>query len=405
MSSQKKLNGLLILFLTCLLTAFPYAEAKEEQTISPWLYKRLEAVEKQLALNSYAEAKTLLQETLKKQTKENYERAITLRTLASVYALQGDYKKSAFYLEKSLSTQSLPQEQKRRALLNLAQLHMANGQFQKTITIMEAWLQQTEKPTGEDRILLAQAYAQLKQYKKALPHINRAIGSSKKPVEAWYQLQLALNYELERYDQCAATLRNLILYYPTKKRYWTELASIYQQLEKFTEALAIMELAYQKALLTKSRELIRLASLYLQLEIPKKSATLLKKAFKKGAIKRTEENLVLLANSHIQAREYKQAEQPLRQAAEISKTGKLYIRLGRIQIEREDWAAASDALKLGLKKGALKYPGQAWLLFGISCHESGDSNCAQMAFTKALAFKKQKKNAQQWLNFLTESKI
>ncbi len=405
MMAKKGRNNILFLLFLCLLTPFQSAEAKERQTVSSWLYKRLETVEKQLTLKAYNKATTLLQVTLKKLQKTNYEQAITLRTLASVYALQGNYKQSAFFLEKSLATQSLPREQKLRTQLNLAQLYMADSQFQKAITVMEKWLRQAENPTGQDRILLAQAYAQLKQYKKALPQIKQAIASSPKPVEAWYQLQLALNYELERYSQCAAILKKLVRYYPTKKRYWTELAGIYQQLKKFKDALAIMELAYQKSLLNESKELIRLANLYLYLEIPAKSVTLLEKAFQENRIEQTEKNLEQLANSLIQAREYKRAEKPLEQAAKLSKTGQLYIRLGRIQIERESWSEAHLSLKRGLKKGSLKYPGQAWLLSGISCHESGDPLCAREAFTKALAFKKQKKSAQQWLNFLAESNI
>jgi tetratricopeptide (TPR) repeat protein len=391
----------LLLFVTLL---FPVvSSAAGGQTVSSWLYKRLEAVEKQLSKKEYKKATALLQKTLKKLPRKNYERAVVLRSLASINAMQGRYKKAIKRLEQSIATAALPKEQMAAAQLNLGQLYMADGQYQKTVDILEAWLKEAEKPKPQDQILLAQAYAQLKQYRKALPLVNRAVATSKKPVESWYQLQLALNYELERYRQCAVVLQKLVRFYPTKKRYWKELVGIHQQLKDYKSALAVMALAHQKSLLTESKELVQLANLYLYLDTPLKASQILEKELSSGKIKRTEKNLELYANSLIQAKEYKRAEKPLKEAAALSKKGRLYIRLARIQIEQEQWKKAEGNLKKGLKKGKLRRKGEAWLLLGVSCYEQNKPICSRRAFNKAAQFKRQKKSAQQWLNYINEA--
>ncbi|RLA21627.1 MAG: hypothetical protein DRQ56_00185, partial [Gammaproteobacteria bacterium] len=366
----------LLVILFILLFSSASFSAGGNKTVSSWLYKRLEAVEKQLVLKEYAKATLLLQKTLKKLPNKNYERAVVLRSLASVNAMQGHYKRALPLLEESLETGALPKEQASRARLNLGQLYMADGQYQKTVSIMEKWLRETEKPAPQDQILLAQAYAQLKQYKKALPLVDKAVAASPKPVESWYQLQLALNYELGRYRQCAVVLQKLVRFYPDKKRYWKDLVGIHQQLKDYKSALAVMELAHQKALLIEDKELIQLANLYLYLDMPLKASRLLEKELGSGKVEKTEKNLELLANSFIQAKEYKRAERPLREAAELSKNGLLYIRLARILIEQEQWRSAQRNLMKGIKKGNLKNPGEAWLLMGVSCYERNKSVCS-----------------------------
>ncbi len=391
-----------LLILVVVLFSSVSFSASNSKTISSWLYKQLEAVEKQLSAKEYVKATSLLQKTLKKLPNKNYEQAVVLRSLASVSAMQGHYKKAIPLLERSLATEALPKNQAASAYLNLGQLYMADGQYRKTIAIMEKWLREAKKPVPQDYILLAQAHAQLKHYKKALPLVDKAIAESKKPVESWYQLQLALNYELERYQKCAAILQKLVRFYPEKKRYWKDLVGVHQQLKDFKSALAVMELAYQKALLIKSKELTQLANLYLYLDTPLKAAKLLEKELKAGKIERTEKNLELFANSLIQAKEYKRSEEPLKEAAELSKKGQLYVRLARIQIEQEQWKKAQKNLGKGLKKGKLRSTGEAWLLLGVSCYEQNKSVCSRRAFNKAANFKKQKKSAQQWLQYIAE---
>lgn len=393
-------NFFLILMAVALFLTSHASGAARGQEISSWLYKKLEAVEKHISEKRYAEANELLQSSLKKLKKQNFERAVVLRSLASVAAIQGHYRKASEFLGKSLATNALPKEQARRASINLGQLLIADGQYKKAVTHLEPLMSDSDQVKPADQVLLAQAYAQLKQYKRALKWVDKAVSSSSKPAESWYQLQLALNYELRQFRKCAEILGTLVRLYPDKRRYWTELSGIYQQLKAFDKALAVTELAYRKGLLKKEKEIVLLAQLYLHQESPLMAARLVEKELDSGRVKRTEKNLELLANSLIQAREFKKAEEPLLEAAELAVKGRLSVRLARIYIEQEKWEKARSALSRGLKKGGLKSPGEAWLMVGIACYELDDQPCSQKALNKAKSYKKQKKSAKQWLEYI-----
>ena len=44
----------------------------------------------------------------------------------------------------------------------------------------------------------------------------------------------------------------------------------------------------------------------------------------------------------------------------------MFVRLGEVQVQREDWPAAITAVQRGVDKGQLKDPGNAQLMLGIA---------------------------------------
>ena len=397
---SKSLKVGLISLILCILAPLLYAEEKPA-AISPWLYKQLSKAEKLIGKQAYPQARQKLQKILPKLDKNSYEQAITLRTLASVYALENQYKKAAQLLEQALATKALTDQQQQEAILNLGQLYMATEQYQKAVDKLDPWLKQNPATKNTQvRILLANAYAQLKQYRKALPHIEHVIKNSKKPKESWLQLNLALYYELENYSAAAGVLRRLVAQYPDKKDYWQQLASIYQQLQQFSNALTIKYLAYKKGFINSETEILQLFNLFLYNKQPYQAANLLNKELSSKSLKQTAANWELLANAWTSAREYKKAINALEKASLLHEKGELYLQLGRIHVEQELWQAAITAIKKALKKGSLKQTGEAYILLGMSYYETQQLKSAKNAFTKAQQYRKTRKSAGQWLNYI-----
>jgi len=73
-----------------------------------------------------------------------------------------------------------------------------------------------------------------------------------------------------------------------------------------------------------------------------------------------------LANCWIAAAEYDRSIAPLTRAGELSATGDMFVRLGEVQIQREDWEGATQALRRGIDKGQLKDAGKAQMLMGVA---------------------------------------
>jgi tetratricopeptide (TPR) repeat protein len=393
-----------LILAICFSLSTPTFAEKKPQQLPVWLYKKLEKTEAFIAKKSYPQAEQGLKEAIAKVKPNSYGHAMTLRSLSSVYALNGQYKKAGKALAQCVALNILPEDQEQQALLNLGQLYMATEQYTKAIQTLEPWLAKHSSSDADINALIANAYTQLKKYRKALPYIEKAISQSKKPNESWYQLNLALYYQIENYSSAAGILKILIRKHPHKKQYWEQLSSTYQQLKNYKKALSTQQLAYKKKLLTSEKEILNLANLFLYTGAPYKAAKLLDHELKQKAIKHTSKNWEILANSWQQAKEFDRAISALETASTLNSKGSLYQQLGSIYASQEKWDHAITSLNKAINKGELKNQGSAYLLLGMSYFELNKTSQAKKVFLQAAQYSKTKKEARQWLNFIEKSK-
>lgn len=394
------MKRLCILSLMACALSMPSAEAAEA-TISPELFTKLQGTDRLIADKAYIKARQQLQSMLNDSKADSLDQAVVLRSLSSVYAFEQQYGKAAELLSKSVALNILPEAQQQAAVLNLGQLYMATEQYRKAVEVLEPWLAKYPVPDVQTHVMLANAYTQLKQYRKALPHIAKAIQSTSKPEESWYQLQLALFYELKDYQSAIPVLRKLVAANPSKKDYWSQLASVYQQLNQYTQAATIKHLAYKKGLLNSERDVLDLVGLFLYAGSPYRAASTLQSELNLKKVAHTAKNWELLANAWTQAREFNKAIQALETASKLDEKGDHYLQLGQIYYEQENWSSAIVAINKALSKGGLKNPGNAYMILGMSYYESKKTEQARQAFAKARNFPNNRKTAEQWISYLS----
>lgn len=395
-----KLRFILILLCSLYITPTFSAEGNKTTVVSPGVYKKLQLTDKLIAEKSYARAQQQLQSLLKDVSKNGYEEATVLRSLSSVSALRENYRQAAEYLARCLALKVLPKQQEQQATLNLGELYMADGQHAKAIATLKPWLAQNRNPDAHTHVLLANAYAQLKQFQSALRHIEKALKQTRNPPDSWYQLQLALYYEIKNYRAAAEVLTKLVRIYPDNKDYWIQLVSVYQQTKDYTKAASIKHLAYQKGLLSSGKDLLDLVNLYLYIGSPYKAGKLLNAEINSKRISHSSKHWELLANAWTQAREYDKAIDALKTAAKLSNQGNLYQRIGQIHFAREHWPLAIDAINKAFKRGGIKQPGQAYLILGMSHFELGNKSQARKALLQAAQYSNSRKSANQWLSYI-----
>lgn len=393
-----------LILAICFSLSTPVLAEKKPTPLPAWLYKKLEKSESFIAKKSYSQAEQELKGAIAKATPNSYGHAIVLRSLSSVYALNGQYKKSAKALAQCVALKKLSDEQEQQALLNLGQLYMATEQYTKAIQTLEPWLANHSSSDADINALISNAYTQLKKHRKALPYIEKAISLSKKPNESWYQLNLALYYQLENYSSAATILKKLIQKYPHNKQYWEQLSSTYQQLKQYKKALSVQQLAYKKKLLTSEKEILNLANLFLYTGAPYQSAKLLDHELKQKKIKHTSKNWEALASSWQQAKEYDRAITALETASKLNDKGSLYQQLGSIYASQEKWQHAVTSLNKAISKGGLKNQGSTYLLLGMSYFELKKTGQAKKVFLQAAKYSRTKKEAKQWLEYIKTSK-
>jgi tetratricopeptide (TPR) repeat protein len=240
------------------------------------------------------------------------------------------------------------------------------------------------------------AYYQLEDFDQAIVQAKKANELSREPRESWLRLLAALYSHEQDHVNAALVLEELVLRFP-KKPYWVQLSLIYGAKEDYRTSLAVQQVAYAQGFLTEDKELRRLARSYLYHDMPYPAARVLEMGLEANTIESNASSFELLANSWIAAREYERSLPPLVQAAELSENGDLYVRLGQVYLQREEWNAAATPLQKAIEKGSLKNPGNAQLLLGIAYYNDERVGRARSSFARARRHDSTRVAADRWI--------
>jgi tetratricopeptide (TPR) repeat protein len=346
------------------------------------------------------------QEAIEKLTKiadkgSDYEKAVVNYNLGFAYSAKSDNAGAVKAFAKALSFKALPRLQKEQLEFNLGQLYIVAGQYDEGIKTLQQYIETScSAVTADAHIFLANALAERKRYAEALPQIDLAISKSKQPKELWLQMKLAIAYELKEFKGCAESLVGLIAMVPAKADYWKQLSSIFYEMKKDAESVAVLALAERQGFVQKPNEVKNLYSVYMAMELPFKAGALMQDAVDKGRMPATEENYESIADAWINAREAARAETTLKKLASMSEKGEYYFKLGAMYGDDERWKESVEMLQKALDKG-VKRGGEAWMRMAVAQHGLKNTSGAIASLQKAITFDETRKQAGEWLRHLS----
>lgn len=382
-----------------------FAAEGKQYLLQQSTHEGLTQVQEMMEQNRFRDAEQVLKQLLNTTQVDSYDRAMVQQTLGYVYSSTEQYEQAAKQFKQALDSQTLPEEVDHNLRYNLAQIVIMQEQYQQGITLLKRWLEKEQSPPPEAHVLIANAYYQLGQYSLVARHMEEAIKRQANPQEVWYQLLLAAYFELKSYKSAITVLETLIASYDYNKQYWDQLTALYMQQNKQVSALAVAALA-QRLELDDDRVLLNLADLYRYIGIPYKSAQLLQTGFDRGFIKQDMKNLRRLADSWLAAREMEKSAEVFKQLAINDSTGESDMLYGRVLFEMEQWQPALQAVKQSLAKLKDKsQKGQSTLLLAKIYFELEQFEDAQRAFEKAVNYTAQRKQAQFWLEYLSQLEV
>jgi tetratricopeptide (TPR) repeat protein len=295
-----------------------------------------------------------------------YERSKVEQILFNIAYVQEKYGEARGHLQKAIDAGGLNAQEIEQARYQSAQLFMTEEKWKEGAAALEEWFKTAMNPNSAAYYLLAVAYYQQDDFDRALPPAKKAVELMDKPQEGWLGMLSALYLQKEQYRDAVPVLQQLIATVPEKKTYWMQLSSVYGQMEDYPNALAIMQLAYSMGLVTEDSEIRRLADLLVFNDVPYRCSQVLETAIDKKAVSLDEKLYEKLANCWIAAGEFDKAIAPLQRTAELAANGDAFVRLGELQVQREDWDAAIAALQRGIDKGQLRDTGNAQLMMGVA---------------------------------------
>jgi tetratricopeptide (TPR) repeat protein len=374
------------------------AAAAAQTSIDAQTGKVLNEAIELLNMEKYAEAGQRIG-TLTLDKLSPYERGKVEQILFNIAYSQEQYEKARGHLKSAIDSGGLNAQEIDQARYQSAQLFMQEEKWREGAAALEEWFQTATNPNGAAYYLLAVAYYQLEDFQRALTPAKKAVElmDQAKPNESWLSMLSALYLQREEYREAVPVLQQLIVAAPEKKTYWMQLSSIYGQMEDYANALAIMQLAHNVGLVTEDSEIRRLADLLLFNDVPYRGAQVLEGAIEKRAVSLDEKLYEKLANCWIAAGEFDKSVAPLTRAAELAPNGDMFVRLGEVQVQREDWPAAIAAIQRGVDKGELRDPGNAQLMLGIAHYNQKNYADARPFFQRARQSDRHRQVAESYL--------
>lgn len=399
-----KQNILTALICCAFIFSTSHAE-KVTETLSQPVYKELKQAGELIDTKNYTQALSIVKGLRKNIELTQYEASQAWNLEAYVYYLKENYKQALAAYYEVLKYEGLAEAVIQSTLKTVAQLHFIQEEYRPAIKVINRLIARVDEPDVSLYMLQGQGYYQLKEYDKALTALKLAVKKEKArgitPKEKTFLLLRAIYYEKNDYKNMLSVLKELIRYYP-KDNYLYTLAAVYSELGDTKKQMALTEVLFEKGYLSGEKHAVNLANLYLLHGIPYKAAELLQKEIDAKRVKSSERNLRLLAHAWYQARDDEKAIPPMRQAAENSKDGVLYIRLAQSYINLERWPEAVKAIRLGLAKGNVHNLNTAHIMLGTALFNMNKLDDAQKIFSKVAKsnVKKDRKMANTWLVFL-----
>ena len=382
-------------------------ETRRTPALRNKVYERLAEAQGFAEAKDFAGAAAILSDMIA----EDGKRALNSYELANVYNLFAflsyateDYAQSLSYYRQVIAQPDIPLAMEINTRFTIAQLYFVQEKWQQGIDALLVWFDLSEKPNAGAYVLLAQGYYQIKKFDLALENVETAIamheGEGKLPKEQWYNLARFLYFDKEDYDSALDVLNTLIIYYP-KKQYWVQASHLYGEKKEEQKQLALMEAAYEQGFLDRSSELVNMSYLYLNAEVPYFAASVIEKGFSEELVDDKSKNYELAGSAWAQAREVAKSIPMMEKAAAKSDEGELYVRLGNVYLDGDQFAKAADSVSKGLKKGGVKRPDQARLVLGMAYFNLGEYNKARKAFRDAGKDERSEKYAKQWISYVT----
>lgn len=383
-------------------------DKKKKDTGGNFSERNLKKIQKMFELQEAGDipaAKAIL-ESINVEREKPYGRSKIYQFLGSFAQQEEDYDKAIELLDKAVAEGGLTEDEELRTLFQVGMLQVKQERFDDAIVTIEKWMEAAPEINGQAYYTLAVTYYQAQKLDKALAPAKKAIEvATTAPPEGWYRLLLALYLEANSYDEGIKLLDEMIIKFPKKKEYWTQLAALYNANDRMDKSLAVQQLARYEGFITEDRDLTRMAQMFMVQGLPHRGAQVMKEGLDSGAIKPTMQAYQTYSDTLLQSREWALALDPIAKAAELADNGSMWVRHAQVNLQLGNWSAARDSLTKAFQKGNIPDEGQAHILFGIAAANDKLWDTATTSFKRASNYAGTADVSAKWMAFVEREKM
>ena len=391
---------------------FPNATRSEPRTlkISESNSRRINEAYELLDEGEDAKAREILQGILDNERSSPYEKALCLQGISQILYNEDDIAGAIEANEKAIALDSLDNRSHFNLVYQVAQMNLMDERYDGALDAIDRWVALTGNETAEALALKGNALYRLERYPEASAALAKAIAMSPEPSDTWQQILIASYYDAENFTEAAKAAEAALAKDPNKKTVARQLASIYIEMEQGEKAIAVLEGAKSRGLLTEASDLRQLFQLYNYVERPSEAARTINEGLAAGILKEDYDTLKGLGDAWVltaqdaqdesaqQKEAFDKAVAAYDRASPLAKDGEIDFLRGQLLIqEKERFAEGKAAMSQALSRGGLKREGEAYILLGNAEAELGNQKAAIAAYEKARSFPNTRTMAEAWL--------
>ena len=402
LSSVMRVGAAVLLFLA--LSAGGLAATKKEETKYPNAARTApksdlssSAEQKALqegldALNSGDDAKA--QELLQKvadSSKSKYARGIAHEGLGNAKYNAQDFKGAIEEFKKLIELNSVGNDAYYDSMYYIAAAYAADGQQQAALDQIKTWREQGKRETAESYALEGNAHYQLHQYPEAIAAIKKAQSLTDQPKESWNNILMASYNETGQSAQATGVVDAELTKDPNNKQVIRNALVLYIQSNEYDKALALLDRERQQGLLTEENDYVSAAKFYANIaqggdkpQAAVKGAEVLQEGMGKKVVKATAENYKLQGDLYLIAQEQDKALASYTKGSPLAANGDMDYLRAQIVGAQQNYAEAKSLAQSAISRGVTK-KGKAYLLLGKLNMALNDKAAAKTALQQAQA--------------------
>jgi tetratricopeptide (TPR) repeat protein len=347
-----------------------------------------------------AKAREIADSVLANEKANAYEKSVAAQVAGNAANELDDIPASVAYMERALAENGLDNEAHYSTMQNLAVTYLSNDEPQKAIALLTRLIDETKSTNPDFVFALAGAHYESEQYPQTIEALNRAIALAPTPKPEWLRLLASAHTESDQPAEAAKALEQLVALQPDDKRLILALASAYIDLEQSDKAIATIEGARSRGLLTEARDYQNLYALYFNIDGKEKEViAVINEGLSKGVLTRDLPTLNALAQAAYFAEDMPTAIATYKEAAALDPKGESGLNYAKVLSAEARDAEARDAAKAALAKGVAK-PGEAWMVIARSENELDNRPAVRAALLEAAKYTETREQANRMLSQL-----
>ncbi len=259
-----------------------------------------------------------------------------------------------------------------------ATILLTEEDYTSALVQLEHWAAYEEAPHPQGLFLQGYSYVRLERFEDAIPPLEAAVNSPDGPRDPWLELLAYAYTRAGRSAEAVTLLQNMISDHPERTRWWKQLAAILMLQERLPEGTAGLAISENIEPLN-SQDRKRLARLFAHVGMPAEGAELLTQTYAERETAPDFEELVLLGELWILARETDRAIAVLERAQAIADQGEAAMMIGQLYTQREDYERARTALNVSVAAYGESAPPYVYYLLAVVQINLGELEAAAQA--------------------------